>query len=243
MVTVTSSSRPRSGLYTLLVLVSCAIFLLQTAHAYEVLEPTATTTWSAGQQVVVKISSDKRAPAMQNPNLDRFVVTLERGIPYLSEQMAVLSATMQLLIPFDAPIAVTEVVRDIPWTVPPLPLGQDYFINIEFETGLFKDKASKQFAIVAAPSVTTTATPTSTPTPTPTQPAGPTCEDIKQQCAAQARVYNPPAGTQACACGDLLPQPKLPISTGVALAPLPHKTSSGAVPALVVLVMALVGMF
>ncbi|KAF9160996.1 hypothetical protein DFQ26_005004 [Actinomortierella ambigua] len=108
--------------------------------------------------------------------------------------------------------------------------ANDYFIEIKGELGFV---------------TTTTALPTSTtpPTPTATVPAGPTCEDIRQQCAAQARVFNPTTVSKPCSCGDPLPQPKIPFGTAAASVPLPHKSSSGAVPALVILVMALVGMF
>ncbi|KAK3836035.1 MAG: hypothetical protein JOS17DRAFT_735902 [Linnemannia elongata] len=61
-----------------------------------------------------------------------------------------------------------------------------------------------------------TPTPTTTTTaPTPTQTT--TCNDIKEQCAAQSKAFEPASGTTPCSCGAALVVPSIIGSTNSAI--------------------------
>ncbi|KAG0225281.1 hypothetical protein BGW42_004570 [Actinomortierella wolfii] len=250
MATATVSSQPRltRPFQMLLFLLTYVAVLLQVVHAadpYTFRLPTAATRWVLGQPGSIILVSTRRST--DKPGMLK--MTLRKpGILFTPTTVATIIDGFQLFIPDNTTQA--EATREIQWTVPAnVAPGNEYYLHVQ-ESGIFAPSGeSPKFSIMAAaPGTNTTtglptptlATPTAPPTPTATTPS---CEDIQQQCAAQARIYNPPTDTAPCACGSPIPQPKVRFGTAATSVPLPPKSSSGAVAALVILVMALVGLF
>ncbi|KAF9288674.1 hypothetical protein BGZ68_010797 [Mortierella alpina] len=199
-----------------LTLLSSQLTLVQ-AGSYSFQTPTAATRWTVGQPGQINIVSKDRAGANTKPDDKLFKVTLERrGLFGIHTTVTTIRDRVQLLIPAANPQQ-TEVTMDInDWLVPlNVPAGDKYFVRLEMDKGIiFKESAdTPEFQIVAAatPGNTTTmtmtntlATPTATTAsiaPTPTS----SCVDVKEQCAAQGKVYQEATTSSPCACGaDLI---------------------------------------
>ncbi|KAF9360786.1 hypothetical protein BGX26_007737 [Mortierella sp. AD094] len=176
---------------------------------------------------------------------------------------------VQLLVPFGSTqTQVSLTINDfiVPATLTP---GTNYFVRISRYDSLFDQETdnSPSFQIVAAtappplspppagnttttpvPSLptnttllptTTTANTTITPTPTPTVPAQ-TCNDVREQCAAQGKVYVDATNTTACTCGAAL---IVPTVVGSGASSTIQSTTSGPTAALVVLLLVVMTLF
>ncbi|KAF9955050.1 hypothetical protein BGZ72_004079 [Mortierella alpina] len=193
------------------------------AGPYSFQTPTGATRWTVGQPGQINIVSKERAKANTSPTDKLFKVTLERrkdGLFGGRTTITTIRDRLQLLIPAANPQQ-TEVTMDInDWLIPAnVPPGNNYFVRLELDKNgvldLFPESAETPvFQIVAAaiPGNTTTtmtmtntlATPTATTAsiaPTPTS----SCLDVKEQCAAQGKVYQEASGSSPCSCGaDLI---------------------------------------
>ncbi|KAF9968551.1 hypothetical protein BGZ70_002455 [Mortierella alpina] len=174
--------------------------------------------------------------------------------------MTTIRDRVQLLIPAANPEQ-NQVILDInDWVVPAnIPAGDKYLVRLELEGGfLFKVSAeTAEFQIVAAapPGNTTTATMTmtntlATPTattasiaPTPTS----SCVDVKEQCAAQGKVYEEATATSPCACGAdlIIPTVKPNGASGSIKSTVKStfKTTGGPTAAFAVLILVIMTMF
>ncbi|KAF9439186.1 hypothetical protein BGZ76_009358 [Entomortierella beljakovae] len=224
--------------------------------AYSFSTPTAATRWVAGQAGQLTIVSTDKAKSATPTNDRLLTITLckNKNIFQPNELVATIKDHVQLLIPFGS--ALTEVSLTINDFVVPstIPAGQ-YHVRIVRDDGLFdrESENSPTFQIVAAAqppagNTTTTGLPTSTtlvptattsttaPTPTSTLPAGQTCDDVKQQCAAQGKTYVEPTANTACTCGTALIVPT--VINGATTT-----TTSGPNAALVVLLLVVMNLF
>ncbi|KAF9916760.1 hypothetical protein BX616_002874 [Lobosporangium transversale] len=203
------------------------------AGSYSLTAPTGATRWVPGQQGLVSIESTEKAKSATPTNDRLLTITLRyyKNIFQPAELVATIKDHTQLLIPFNS--TATQVKLDIidfvvPTTVNP---GSDYFVRLSRNDGFFdrENVDTDRFQILApstpgttspgVPGTTTTAATTTvavtttlvvtTPTagPSPTLPAGQTCNDIKEQCAAQGRVYEESTANTPCACGATLVVP------------------------------------
>ncbi|KAF9994630.1 hypothetical protein BGZ65_009742 [Modicella reniformis] len=210
----------------LILFLTLATYSLVEASDYSIGAPTAATRWVAGQQGLVIITSQlvKVNPA---PTDNLLTITLERSKFLGSDTVATIKDGVQLLMGFNdtqpASLSIMDFV--VPTT---LPAGNNYFVKLK-EGGFWfpRSESSSQFEIIAAPGgITTTGLPTmpstlppttttsmtpptSTAAPTPTLPAGQTCNDIKEQCAAQRRTFVEATDKAPCSCGDALVVPTI----------------------------------
>ncbi|CAO3567713.1 unnamed protein product [Mortierella alpina] len=191
------------------------------AGPYSFQTPTGATRWTVGQPGQISIVSKEHAQPNTRADDRLFRVTLERkkgGFFGGRTTMTTIRDRLQLLIPAANPEQ-TQIIMDFSdWVVPAnIPAGDTYFVRLEMEAfDLFKDYAeTPEFQIIAAapPGNTTTmtmtmtntlATPTATTAPTAPTPTS-SCVDVKEQCAAQGKVYEEATATSPCACGaDLI---------------------------------------
>ncbi|KAF8943700.1 hypothetical protein BGZ47_005126 [Haplosporangium gracile] len=204
--------------------------LLLTSHTtsaggYTFQNPTAATRWSTGQPGLITIVSTDAAKA-DTPTTSRLLTITLRipsgGIFGGSTNVAVIKDGFQLLVPPGSTTgSVTLAISD--WVVPAtLAAGNKYSVHLaRTKDGIFDfpdSVDSPTFQIIAANTTTPTPTPTPTattiaPTPTPTA----TCNDIKEQCAAQSKAFQPASGTTPCSCGAALIVPNIVGSTNSAL--------------------------
>ncbi|KAG0357932.1 hypothetical protein BG005_002921 [Podila minutissima] len=263
-----ASSSPRSFLFLLFVtLVHLATF----AHAgYSLQTPTAATRWVVGQPGTITIVSTDKATATTSPTARLLTITLRTangGIFGGSTLVATIRDRVQLLVPAgSAQPSVSLTIND--WVVPAnVPAGTTYIVQVARDKDGFFDipdkESSPQFQIVAAVApplpggnttttalpipTTLSATPTSTALPTPTLPAGQTCEDVKQQCAAQGKAYVEATATALCQCGVTLIKPNVQGSSGASIKAqvksLTFQTSGGPTASLAVLLLVVMALF
>ncbi|KAF9909944.1 hypothetical protein EC991_007747 [Linnemannia zychae] len=213
------SSCKSSNLLSLFFTLFIALLTTQTAHAasYTFQTPTAATRWTPGQPGLITIVSTDKASASTPPTSRLLTITLRVGTGGLfgsSTTVATIKEGIQLLVPVgSATPSVTLVIQD--WIVPAtMPPGENkFFVHLaRAKDGLFDipdSVDSATFSVVAANTTvpvnpTPTAT-TTTATPTPTS----TCNDIKEQCAAQSKVFQPASGSTPCSCGAALIVPNI----------------------------------
>ncbi|KAI9236508.1 MAG: hypothetical protein BYD32DRAFT_418646 [Podila humilis] len=267
-----SSSSPRSFLILLLLtLVHLAVF----AHAgYSLQTPTAATRWVVGQSGTITIVSTDKATASTSPTARLLTITLRtanRGIFGGTTLVATIRDRVQLLVPAGSTEpSVSLTISD--WVVPAnVPAETNYIVQVARDKDGFFDIPDKvtspQFQIVAAvtppvpggnttttvplPTITTISTittiTTTTALPTPTLPAGQTCEDVKQQCAAQGKAYVEATGTALCQCGVTLIVPNVQGSGGASIKAQVKRTfqttSSGPTASLAVLLLVVMALF
>ncbi|KAI7819274.1 hypothetical protein BC939DRAFT_460750 [Gamsiella multidivaricata] len=231
------ASLPRtfSLLFCLLILLALSTqHLVQADKSYSFFAPTAATRWVAGQQGLVSIISTDKAKGDASPTDRLLTITLRTksgGIFPSTTVVATIKDGIQLLIPANS--TATQVQLDITDFIVPATLtaGENYLVHLErASSGLFdfdRTTDSSNFQIFAAPPAgnTTTGLPTMTSTimqptlttttanltttPTPTLPAGQTCNDIREQCAAQSRAYQEATATTPCSCGATLVVPTI----------------------------------
>ncbi|KAF9146126.1 hypothetical protein BGX30_003982 [Mortierella sp. GBA39] len=220
------SSCRSSNNYTFLFLTTLLFTLLSillTSHTtsaggYTFQNPTAATRWSTGQPGLITIVSTDAAKA-DTPTTSRLLTITLRissgGIFGSSTTVAVIKDAFQLLVPLGSTTgSVTLTISD--WVVPAtLAAGDKYTVHLARTKDGFFDIPdsvdSPTFQIVAAnvttPSPTPTPTTTTTTAPTPTQTT--TCNDIKEQCAAQSKAFQAASGTTPCSCGAALIVPNI----------------------------------
>ncbi|KAF9116335.1 hypothetical protein BGX27_003328 [Mortierella sp. AM989] len=240
--------------------------LVQAAD-YSFTTPTAATRWVAGQPALVTIvSTDKaKSAAPSNDRLLSITLNVNKGIFQPNSLVATIKDHVQLLVPFGS--TQTQVSLSINDFVIPanVPAGDKYFVTLKRYDSLFDQETVKSptFQIVAAPQPppggnTTTGptqpTPTNTsllptqtantttvaPTPTSTLPAGQTCNDVKEQCAAQGKAYVEATNTEPCACGAAS---IVPIVVGSGASSTIQSTTGGPTAALVVLLLVVMTLF
>ncbi|KAF9296462.1 hypothetical protein BGZ88_012573 [Linnemannia elongata] len=225
-----SSCRSSSNKNTFLFLATLLFTLLSillTSHTtsaggYIFQNPTAATRWSTGQPGLITIVSTDAAKADTSPTSRLLTITLRissGGIFGGSTAVAVIKDGFQLLVPPGSTTgSVTLTISD--WVVPAtLAAGNKYSVHLARTKDGFFDIPdsvdSPNFQIVAANVTAPTPTPTTTTTaPTPTQTS--TCNDIKEQCAAQSKAFEPASGTTPCSCGAALIVPSIIGSTNSA---------------------------
>ncbi|KAF9934913.1 hypothetical protein FBU30_010180 [Linnemannia zychae] len=205
-------SRRRGGstIATLPFLVSLLLTLLSLATqvyaGYSFSTPTEATRWSTGQPGLITVVSTDKAAADTAPSARLLTITLRQGSTGLfgsNKIVATIRDGIQLLVPVGSTVPqVTLSISD--WVVPAtLSTGSNYFLHLERAKDGFFDVPDKvdspSFQIVTANATTPTPTPTTTATPTPTPTT--TCNDIKEQCAAQSKVFVPASGATPCSCG------------------------------------------
>ncbi|KAG0340162.1 hypothetical protein BG000_000540 [Podila horticola] len=263
------SSSPRSFLLLLFVTL---IHLATFAHAgYSLQTPTAATRWVVGQPGTITVVSTDKATATTSPTARLLTITLRTangGLFGGSTLVATIRDRVQLLVPAgSAQPSVSLTIND--WVVPAnVPAGTNYIVQVARDKDGFFDipdkESSPQFQIVAAvappvpggntttsatlpTSTTLSATPTTTALPTPTLPAGQTCEDVKQQCAAQGKAYVEATATALCQCGVTLIQPNVQGSGGASIKAqvksLTFQTSGGPTASLAVLLLVVMALF
>ncbi|KAF9155532.1 hypothetical protein BG015_009508 [Linnemannia schmuckeri] len=220
------------------------------AGGYTFQNPTAATRWSTGQPGLITIVSTDAAKA-DTPSTSRLLTITLRvssgGIFGGSTNVAVIKDGFQLLVPPGSTTeSVTLAISD--WIVPAtLPAGNKYFVHLARTKDGFFDFPdsvdSPTFQIVAANATTPTPTPTTTTTaPTPTQTT--TCNDIKEQCAAQSKAFQPASGTTPCSCGAALIVPNIIESTNSALSSKnTFQSTGGPTAALIVLLLVVLTLF
>ncbi|KAG0377091.1 hypothetical protein BGX24_006721 [Mortierella sp. AD032] len=203
----------KSSSSSLLFLFSLLLTLLTTQTvqaAYTFQTPTAATRWSSGQPGLITLVSTDKATASTTPTSRLLTITLQRrGTFGIGSVVATIKDNVQLLVPVGSTApSVTLVIQD--WIVPAtMVAGDKYFVHVERARDGFEiipeTADSPNFSIVAVPPTPTPTSTTPTPTPTPTS----TCNDIKEQCAAQSKVFQPASGTTPCSCGAAIIVPNI----------------------------------
>ncbi|KAG0248766.1 hypothetical protein BG011_009930 [Mortierella polycephala] len=203
-----------------LLLVQLSHHLVQAGYTFQA--PTAATRWVAGQPGLVTIVSTDKAKANTKVTDRLLTITLRND----RNTAAVIKDGLQLLVP--AGSAEKQVSWTLDWVVPAdMPGGLIYSVHLErAKDGFFDLLPDKEktaiFQIDAnvppSPTPGTTMTPTATltptanstttlvptPTPTPILPPAQTCNDIKEQCAAQGKSFLEATDTTPCSCGESL---------------------------------------
>ncbi|KAI1307680.1 hypothetical protein EDD11_004461 [Mortierella claussenii] len=188
--------------------------------------------------MVTIISGDKAKSTAPTDRFLSITLRQNRGLFSPSALILTIKDHIQLLIPNNSTatqvsLDITDFV--LPADVAS---GTNYFVRLErnAEGSIFNRDVvdTDKFQILAAPapgtstglptittpSMTlttattpaTTAIPTTTTTtaiPTPTLPTGQTCQDVKEQCAAQGKAFVEGTATTPCACGVALIVPKV----------------------------------
>ncbi|KAF9415025.1 hypothetical protein BGZ94_000210 [Podila epigama] len=263
------TSTPRSLL--LLVLLALA-HLVSVAHAgYSFQTPTAATRWVAGQPGTITIVSTDKAAANTSPTARLLTITLRRakgGLLGGSTLVSTIRDRVQLLVPVGSTQpSVSLTIND--WVVPAnVPAGTNYFVQLVRDKDGFFDIADKENtpefeiqAIVTPPpnplptgniTITTglplpttpiATTTTSTAAPLPTLPAGQTCDDVKEQCAAQGKEFLETTPTAICQCGVTLIIPNIQGNAAGGSIKCQVKNSGGPTASLAILLLVVMALF
>ncbi|KAF8937827.1 hypothetical protein EDD21DRAFT_400370 [Dissophora ornata] len=212
-----------SSLLILLLALSTQQHAVVHAGTYSYTTPTGGTRWVTGQLGLVDI-------VLSDKSTNTVSVTLQRRQSDIFNP-SVTVATLRDRVLLVVPAGATQLQYNITDFVVPavLTAGTSYFVRTSYSgfLGIAQNSDSADFQIVAPANTTvptstvlststllptsTTLLPTSTTstTPTPTLPAGQTCSDVQEQCAAQGRVFQNTTATSPCACGATLVVPTI----------------------------------